>query len=242
MSEDLRRLAVEAARRGAAVCLQKLGESVDVATKSAPGDVVTAVDRAAEEVVRAVLLAARPHDSVLGEELAEHVGSGTLQWVVDPLDGTTNYTRRIPYFATSVGVRSISDGSWLAGAVSAPALGSTWSAAKGAGAQLESNGETVALPISLLQSTVRLVGTGLSYDPGHRRRQLRELNTLMAGYTDMRRFGAAAIDLCLLAQGSLDAFVEDDLAVHDWAAGALIAEEAGAEVMRDSGAVSARWR
>ncbi|MUL84510.1 MULTISPECIES: inositol monophosphatase family protein [unclassified Mycolicibacterium] len=245
MSEQLRRLAVEAARYGAAVCLRHWGKPVEVATKSAAGDVVTTVDRAAEEAVRAVLARTRPDDGVLGEELAEHTGAGPVQWVVDPLDGTTNYTRRIPYFATSVAARSVADGSWLAGAVCAPALATTWSAAKDLGAQVRSGSTETRLPLAMVESSARLVGTGLSYDPGHRRRQLRELGALMAGYTDMRRFGAAAVDLCLLAQGSLDAFVEDDLAVHDWAAGALIAEEAGARVSRPEGrdtALSARWR
>ncbi|MGW0158662.1 inositol monophosphatase family protein [Mycobacterium sp. NPDC003323] len=243
MSEELRLLAIEAARRGAAICLQRLGEPVDIATKGAAGDVVTAVDRAAEETVRAVLLDARPEDGVLGEELPEHTGSGSVQWVVDPLDGTTNYIRRLPFFGTSVAARSVHDGSWLAGAVCAPALGTTWSAAKGLGAHVDSGAGETRLPLSLMTSSMRLLGTGLSYDPGHRRRQLRDLAAAMAEYTDMRRFGAAALDLCLVAQGSLDAFVEDDLAVHDWAAGALIAEEAGAVVSRSpSDGVSAHRR
>ncbi|ODR15997.1 inositol monophosphatase family protein [Mycolicibacterium porcinum] len=244
MSEQLRLLAVRAAQHGAAECLRQWGQSVEVATKSAAGDVVTAVDRAAEETVRAVLLGARPDDGVLGEELPEHAGAGPVQWVVDPLDGTTNYTRRIPFFGTSVAARSTLDGSWLAGAVCAPALGTTWSAAKGLGAQVDSAGDEVRLPLALMETSVRLVGTGLSYDPERRRRQLRELPDVVTGYTDMRRLGAAAVDLCLVAQGSLDAFVEDDLAVHDWAAGALIAEEAGAQVSRPEGrhtVVSATW-
>jgi len=245
MSESLRRLAQDAAERGAAVCLRHWGEQVHVSTKSAAGDVVTAVDRAAEETVRGVLLAARPDDGVLGEELAEHTGTGAVQWVVDPLDGTTNYTRRLPHFATSVAARSTTDGSWLAGAVCAPALGLTWIAAKGLGAQVDSASGRQTLPLPMVESSARLVGTGLSYDAAHRRRQLDELPDLLADYTDMRRFGAAAVDLCLVAQGSLDAFAEDDLAVHDWAAGALIAEEAGAVVIRPGTvgrAVSARRR
>ncbi len=245
MNESLRQLAVEAARAGAAVCLRHWGEQVQVATKSAAGDVVTAVDRAAEDTVRAVLLAARPDDGVLGEELAEHIGSGAVQWVGDPLDGTTNYTRRLPHFATSVAARSVADGSWLAGAVCAPALGQTWSAAEGLGAQVDSGTGGQVLPLAMVESSARLVGTGLSYDAAHRRGQLDRLPALLAGYTDMRRFGAAAVDLCLVAQGSLDAFTEDDLAVHDWAAGALIAEEAGALVIRPGehgGAMSARRR
>lgn len=240
---ELLRLAVRAAQHGAELCLARLGGWVDVATKGAAGDLVTAVDRAAEEAVRTVLLAARPDDSVLGEELPRHDGSSGLQWVVDPLDGTTNFTRRLPFFATSVAVRRGDD--WLAGAVCAPALGTTWSAARGLGAHRETASGREGLPLPMPASSARLLGTGLSYDAGQRRRQVRELSGLLADYTDLRRFGAAAVDLCLVAQGSLDAFVEDDLALHDWAAGALIAEEAGAQVRRSTDrdpGVSAVWR
>ncbi|KUI31828.1 inositol monophosphatase [Mycobacterium sp. IS-1496] len=241
---ELEKLAVLAAETGAGLCLSRLGEPIVVSTKSAAGDVVTTVDRAAEEAVRQVLLDARPADSVLGEELPAHTGTSGLEWVVDPLDGTTNYTRLIPYFATSVAVRRTADGVWLAGAVSAPALGATWSAARGGGAQLRSPAQRAVLPLQLPPTSARLIGTGLAYDPGRRRRQVRELGALLADYTDMRRFGAAAVDLCLVAQGSLHAFVEDDLAVHDWAAGALIAEEAGATVHRPTHGdetVAVRW-
>jgi myo-inositol-1(or 4)-monophosphatase len=241
---DLEDLAAVAAQTGAQLCLRRLGEPITVSTKSAAGDVVTPVDRAAEEAVRAVLLDARPADSLLGEELPAHAGTSGLEWVIDPLDGTTNYTRLIPYFATSVAVRRISDGAWLAGAVSAPALSATWSAARGGGAQLRSSAQRAVLPLQLPATSARLIGTGLSYDPDRRRRQVRELGPLVADYTDMRRFGAAAVDLCLVAQGSLHAFVEADLAVHDWAAGALIAEEAGASVERPTDGedtVSATW-
>lgn len=241
---ELRDLAVAAARHGADVCRRRLTEDDDVVTKGADGDLVTPVDRAAEEAVRQFLLAARPDDSLLGEELPARVGNSGLQWVIDPLDGTTNFTRRIPFYATSIAVRS-GEGTWLAAAVCAPALETTWSAAPGSGAFVETGSAREELPVHLLESSARVLGTGLSYDANHRRRQLRELGGLMVDYTDMRRFGAAAIDLCLVAQGSLDAFVEDDLAVHDWAAGALIAEEAGAQVRRPTdrdATMSARWR
>lgn len=244
-AEELRALAAGAAQAGADICLRRSGQPLVAETKSAAGDVVTAVDRDAEATVRAVIAAARPDDAIAGEELAPQPGAGGLEWVIDPLDGTANYTRRIPYYATSVAVRRVPDGRWLAGAVCAPALGSTWSAAAGAGARVATSGAIHPLPLQLPQTTARLLGTGLSYDAGRRRRQVRELGALLTDYTDMRRFGAAAVDLCLVAQGSLDAFVEDDLAVHDWAAGALIAEEAGAVVSRpDIGrdAMSAHWR
>ncbi|OBB59751.1 inositol monophosphatase [Mycobacterium sp. 852013-51886_SCH5428379] len=243
--EDLRGLAVEAAQRGADVCARRLTTHFTAETKSAAGDVVTAVDREAESAVRDVLTAARPDDAILGEELAPQPGNSGLEWVVDPLDGTTNFTRRIPFFGTSVAVRRVSDGLWLAGAVCAPALSMTWSAVSGGGAQVATDEGVQRLPLGLAPTSARVLGTGLSYDPDHRARQVRELAGLLTGYTDMRRFGAAAIDLCLLAQGSLDGFFEDDLAVHDWAAGALIAAEAGATVSRPGpgrDAMSAHWR
>lgn len=244
-ADDLRGLAVRAAQAGADICLRGSTKAIVAETKSAAGDVVTGVDRDAEAAVRAVIAAARPDDAIAGEELAPQPGTSGLEWVIDPLDGTANYTRRIPYFGTSVAVRRVPGGGWLAGAVCAPALGSTWSAAAGGGARVATAGAIHPLPLDLPQTSARLLGTGLSYDAGRRRRQLRELGALLTDYTDMRRFGAAAVDLCLVAQGSLDAFVEDDLAVHDWAAGALIAEEAGAAVSRpDIGrdAMSAHWR
>ena len=231
MNAELLELTVTAARAGAACCLDGLDGGLQVQTKGAAGDLVTQVDRAAETVVRQVISQARPHDAILGEELASRPGSSGLQWVIDPLDGTTNFTRRLPFFATSVAVRG-AQGEWLAGAVSAPLLGSTWCAARGGGAQLETATGRRPLPLALPGTTARLLGTGLSYDLDRRRGQIGRLPTLLDGYTDMRRFGAAAIDLCLVAQGSLDAFVEDDLAIHDWAAGALIAEESGARVHR----------
>lgn len=244
-ADALRTLAVSAAQAGADICLRRSGKELWAETKSAAGDVVTAVDREAEAAVRAVLTAARPDDAIVGEELAPQAGTSGFEWVVDPLDGTTNYTRRIPFFGTSVAVRSVFDGVWLAGAVCAPALATTWSAAAGGGARVATGGAIQHLPLDLPRTSARLIGTGLSYDPGHRRRQVRELGALLTDYTDMRRLGAAAIDLCLVAQGSLDAFVEDDLAVHDWAAGALIAQEAGAHVVRPGvgrEAMSAHWR
>ncbi|WP_422747541.1 inositol monophosphatase family protein [Mycobacterium sp. WMMD1722] len=243
-ADALRAVAVSAAQAGADICLRRAGTPLAAQTKSAAGDVVTAVDREAEAAVRAVLTAARPGDAIVGEELAPWAGTSGFEWVVDPLDGTTNYTRRIPFFGTSVAVRSLSDGAWLAGAVCAPALATTWSAAAGHGARAATGGAITDLPLDLPSTSARLIGTGLSYDPGRRRRQVRELGALLTDYTDMRRLGAAALDLCLVAQGSLDAFVEDDLAVHDWAAGALIAQEAGAHVARPgagSEAVSAHW-
>lgn len=243
-ADDLRELAVTAAQRGAYVCLRRSQDPVAVETKSAAGDVVTPVDRQAEEAVRSVLLTARPADAIVGEELAPHPGTTGLEWVVDPLDGTANFTRQIPYYATSVAVRRRDDDVWLAGAVCAPAFGSTWSAAAGEGARVESAGFVRTLPLPLIATSARLMGTGLSYDPDRRRRQVRELPALIGDFTDMRRFGAAAVDLCLVAQHSLDAFVEEDLEIHDWAAGALIAEEAGAAVLRPGpghDAMSARW-
>ena len=154
------------------------------------GDVVTAVDRAAEEAVRDALLGARPDDGVLGEELPEHTGAGPVQWVVDPLDGTTNYIRRLPYFGTPVAARSTA--TELAGRRGVRAR---------ARDDLECRQRPVPTSIRVREEGAAAAADGVRLDwwvpgcptiLGHRRRQLRELGTVMAGYTDMRRFGGRA--------------------------------------------------
>ncbi len=240
-----RHIAIQAARAGAAVCLRNFGVVTDAVTKGQAGNLVTAVDAEAEDVVRASIRTTRPADAVYGEELDLVAGQSDYLWVIDPLDGTTNFTRRIPIFGTSVAVQRVSDGQWLAGAVCAPALGQLWSAGAGGGAELVILGaEPQRLPLGIARSSARLLGTGLSYSQDRRDEQIGLLAETMRGYTDLRRMGAAAIDLCLLAQGSLDTFSEDDLGVYDWAAGALIAEEAGARVRRPTdqgGPIWASW-
>jgi myo-inositol-1(or 4)-monophosphatase len=247
---------LETARRAAAAGAAVLGNrdpgvlsraDGGAETKSSGSDWVTEFDLAAEKAVRAVLAARRPHDTVTGEEqgtarVAEPSG---FRWSIDPLDGTTNFIRDIVYYATSVAVAD-ADGVWLAGAVNAPALGREYWAARGGGAwRLDmpraagGEGGLETWPRQLEGPTPgraavgsALVATGFSYDPAVRAEQAEFLPGLMAGFGDMRRLGSAALDLCLVADGTHDAYGERGLNEHDFAAGALIAEEAGCWVRR----------
>ncbi|MTD53993.1 inositol monophosphatase family protein [Amycolatopsis pithecellobii] len=200
------------------------GESVQVDTKTTDTDVVTAVDRAAERLIRERLARLRPADQVLGEEEGGAAGDG-VTWVVDPIDGTVNFLYGLPGFAVSVAAEI--DGVSVAGAVVEPASGRSWTAARGQGAWLDGRPLRVSSPERL---DLTLVGTGFAYDAGRRARQAAVVAELVPRVRDIRRAGASSLDLCAVAAGWLDAYVEHGLHRWDWAAGALIAAEAGAHV------------
>jgi myo-inositol-1(or 4)-monophosphatase len=150
--------------------------------------------------------------------------------VLDPIDGTVNFVYGLPAYGVSVAVQI--DGVSLAGAVANVVDGALYSAAAGYGAHVRRNGATEQLRCSHVDElSMTLVGTGFSYVPQLRERQAAVLATLLPQVRDIRRIGSAALDLCLVAAGRLDAFYEDSLKVWDWAAGALIAAEAGAQVL-----------
>jgi myo-inositol-1(or 4)-monophosphatase len=199
----------------------------DVATKSSETDVVTAGDRAAERLVRDRLAELRPGEPVLGEEGgASGAGDrGGLCWVVDPIDGTVNYLYGYPWYAVSVAAQV--DGVSVAGAVVEPVSGRRWTAVRGEGAWLD--GEPVRVS-SVERLDLALVATGFAYRAERRRRQAAGMATLLGGIRDIRRAGSAALDLCAVAAGWVDAYFEHGLSRWDWAAGALIAAEAGARV------------
>jgi myo-inositol-1(or 4)-monophosphatase len=229
----LLRLAQEAAAAGAAVLAARDAAGLDVSNKGDSGDWVTAFDLAAEAAVRRVITTARPFDTITGEEggtvlPAEPSG---YRWSVDPLDGTTNFIRNIVYYGTSVAVADPA-GVWLAGVVNAPALGRSYYASRGHGAWLEEQGRLTQLAGPLPGRTGQILATGFSYDPAVRAEQAAGLAGFMAGFADVRRLGSAALDLCLVADGTHDAYGERGLNEHDFAAGALIAEEAGCWVRR----------
>ncbi|GAB3142439.1 inositol monophosphatase family protein [Amycolatopsis stemonae] len=200
------------------------GRSVAVGTKSGDTDVVTAVDHESERLVRARLAELRPGEPVLGEEGGGAAGDG-VTWVVDPIDGTVNFLYGLPWFAVSVAAQVA--GESVAGAVVEPASGRVWSAARGQGAFLDGRRLAVSAPDRL---DLTLVGTGFAYSAERRVRQARFGAELVGRVRDIRRNGAASLDLCAVAAGWLDAYVEHGLHRWDWAAGALIAAEAGAEV------------
>ena len=226
-------LALTAAAAGAAVLAGRNAAELDVSNKGDAGDRVTAVDLAAETAVRNVITAARPFDIITGEEggtVLPATPSG-YRWSIDPLDGTTNFIRNIVYYGTSVAVAD-SDGVWLAGVVNAPALGRTYYASRGRGAWLEEKGQRTQLNGPVPGRAGQILATGFNYDPAVRAEQMVSLGSIMEGFADVRRLGSAALDLCLVADGTHDAYGERGLNEHDFAAGALIAEEAGCWVRR----------
>ena len=202
-----------------------------VRAKSTPTDPVTIVDTETERLLRDRLAELRPGEPILGEEGGGvpdgQAGDGRPTWVLDPIDGTVNFVYGLPAYAVSVAVQV--NGTSLAGAVVNVVDGSLYSAAQGHGAHLQHNGVTTPLRCSSVSElSMTLAGTGFSYVPQLRERQAAILAKLLPQVRDIRRIGSAALDLCLVAAGGLDAFYEDSLQVWDWAAGALIAAEAGA--------------
>lgn len=210
------------ARRGAV-------EVADV--KSSSVDVVTQVDRDAESLIRGRLAELRPGDGFLGEESGGGSGTSGLTWVVDPIDGTVNFLYGIAHYAVSIAVveGDADPQSWraLAGVVVNPATGDVFSAAAGAGAHLGERAIRVADAVSLDQA---LVATGFAYRAETRAEQGAAVARLLPRVRDIRRMGTASLDLCAVACGRVNAYYERTLNPWDHAAGALIAEEAGARV------------
>lgn len=194
----------------------------DVATKSTVTDLVTTHDRVAEQVLFQRLTAARPDDAVVGEEGSDRPGSSGVSWYLDPIDGTTNFVYGLPGWATSVAAGD-ADG-MLVGAVYVPTLGELFAAARGRGATL--NGRRIRCS-SATDLGLALVATGFNYTPERRRQQGRVVADLLGDVRDIRRLGAASVDLCHAAAGRVDAYFETNLNVWDIAAGELIAREAG---------------
>ncbi len=224
--DELLDLALRAARAAGRFLVEERPPGLGVAaTKTSPTDVVTAMDRGSEELVVRTLREQRPDDGVLGEEGADAVGSSGVRWVVDPIDGTVNYLYGLPEWAVSIAAEV--DGHVVAGVVAAPALGETWTATLGGGAHLDgrrlSRGPGVALDRAL-------VGTGFSYEARERAVQGALLAQVLPRVRDVRRAGSAALDLCSVAGGRLDAYFERGTHHWDVAAAALVAREAGARV------------
>ena len=208
-----------------------------VQTKSSPTDIVTEMDRRSEALITTRIRANRPGDTVLGEEGGQTAGGpvgdggqpGRVRWIVDPLDGTVNYLYGLRAWAVSIAAEV--DGSVVAGVVEVPRHGETFTAATGQGAWLHRGEAKLALHCSPGVPLDRaLVGTGFGYDPGRRRVQGDVVAALLPFIRDIRRGGSAAVDLCSVAAGRLDAFYERGLNYWDFAAGGLIAREAGALV------------
>ena len=167
----------------------------------------------------------RPDDGLLAEEGSSSAGASGRRWVVDPLDGTTNFLYGLPEWAISVALED-PDG-LLVGVVHAPVTDETFVATRGGGATL--NGAEIAVS-GCYELEMALIATGFSYDSGQRSDQARLLAELLPRVRDVRRAGAAALDLCAVACGRVDGYYERNLGAWDWAAGSLVAAEAGAAV------------
>jgi myo-inositol-1(or 4)-monophosphatase len=248
-ARELLVIAVGAALEAGQLLASKEGRVEVAATKSSPTDVVTEMDGRAEELIRARILVARPDDAILGEEGGQVDGAADApaRWVVDPLDGTVNYLYGLHDWAVSIAAEV--DHEIVAGAVYAPMRGELFTAVRGEGAWLESTrgpaasagpGESVIPDSTFERIPLRcrpgvpldqaLVATGFGYRAQRRTVQGEVVAALLPRIRDIRRNGVASVDLCAVAAGRLDGYYERGLNYWDYAAGALIAAEAGAVV------------
>lgn len=232
MDDATTRLAAEllaVADEAAAVAVERIHTSrpasFAVDTKSTATDHVTEMDRASEALIREVIGRHRPHDTVVGEEAGEAAGSSGVTWWVDPIDGTTNYVYDHPGYAVSVAAAL--DGVTVAAVVADPTHARTYRATLGGGATCDDRPLHLSPARPLAEA---LVATGFSYDAVRRGEQGRAVAELLPRIRDIRRVGAAALDLCSVAAGRVDAYFETGLSMWDLAGGALVAAEAGARL------------
>jgi myo-inositol-1(or 4)-monophosphatase len=224
-TELLLDVAVSVAREAAALALSSRPSAIrDVGTKSSRTDVVTAADVAVEKLVRSRLESLRPGEPVFGEETGGAAAApGQVCWVVDPIDGTVNYLYGLPWYTVSLAAQV--DGVSVAAAVVEPETGREWTAIRGGGSWRDG----VSLRVSAAtQLDMALISTGFAYRAERRAKQAAGIARLLPKVRDIRRPGSASLDLCSVAAGWVDGYVEHGLSCWDWAGGALVAEEAGA--------------
>lgn len=223
---NLRRLAESiATEAGHMVLAGRRGGITDATTKSSATDVVTEFDRASEQFIVARLASQRPDDSIVGEEGTETPGTSGISWLIDPIDGTTNFLYDLPGYAVSIAACDTHGP--LASAVYLPRTNELFSAHRNGGSTLDGHRIAVSGASDLATS---LIATGFSYLPHRRVRQAARVTQLLPLVRDIRRLGAASVDLCYVACGRLDAYFEEWLGPWDLAAGQLIASEAGARL------------
>lgn len=226
LSSELERLAIDLATGAAEVVRAARGNPLAVSSKSTTTDLVTAADRESERWLIEQIARRRPEDSVLAEEGGEQgTAGGGVRWVLDPIDGTVNFVLGLPQYAVSVAAEV--SGVAVAGAVCNPASGELFHARAGAGAFLGPLRLDGPREVPLSRA---VVGTGFGYDPARRVRQAAVVGALLPRVADIRRQGSASLDLCAVAAGRLDGYFEAGLSPWDYAAGALIAREAGCVV------------
>lgn len=232
----LERVACEVALAAGRLVVDERPPELGATAKSTRTDVVTEMDQRSQELLLERLAALRPDDAVLGEEEGGRPGASGVTWVVDPIDGTTNYLYGMPEYAVSVAA-VVGDpavaGAWrsVAAAVLNPPSGELFHAHLGGGARLTGPAGSRPLAVNPVSDLgLSLVGTGFGYAADLRERQARLLVELLPRVRDVRRVGSAALDLCSVACGRLDAYYETGLNAWDRAGGELVAAEAGAVV------------
>ena len=222
-------LAEEVARSAGALLMQR-PDSFTFTEKSSAVDFATQMDQQAESLIVKSLLAARPDDGIIAEEGAAQSSESGITWVIDPLDGTVNYLYGLPGWNISIAAKN--QEGVIAGVVFAPTINSLWKATKGGGAYLNNKAIKCNDPVNL---NLALIATGFSYDLELRKEQGARIQKLIPQIRDLRRNGAAAVDLCYVAMGAVDAYFESSLKEWDFAAGGLIASEAGALISGRTG-------
>lgn len=218
-------VAIDVAELAADYVRSAAGRAATAGTKSSPTDVVTHTDLGSEELIRRELLARSPGSAIVGEEFDDAAGRSNIGWIIDPIDGTINFLYDLAVVAISIAATI--DGEVVAGAVVDVHRREHYSAAAGSGARR--NGSVIAAndTSGLGQA---LIGTGFSYDSDLRSAESDTLTRVLPACRDIRCMGSAALNLCWVGCGRLDGFYERDLKVYDYAAGALIASEAGSVV------------
>lgn len=229
--EELLRIARTVASDVGRFLITDRPKELHASVKSSPTDVVTEMDRIAEQRIIAKISSRRPHDGFLGEEGTSQSGFSGVTWIIDPIDGTTNYLYRLPMWSVSIGVAVGT--TVVAGVVEVPAMGVQYFGSLGKGAWMASQSKTDAQILTCRDSSrlaQSLVATGFGYSEHRRAQQALILTQVLPHVRDLRRSGAASVDLCWVAAGLVDGYYEYGLHPWDYAAGALIAEEAGARV------------
>lgn len=234
---ELEVLAIQSVVRAAVVIRRGAIDPSAIGTKTSQTDVVTQTDLDSEQTVIELLRAATPEAGFIGEESPADSRAARLQWVIDPLDGTVNFLYRVPLFAISVAAAI--EGVFVAGAVLDVPRGEIFAAHKGGGARCGQVGAEITLrsvsaddlrPMvssSCHELSACLLATGFSYDSGLRLQQGHTVSTILGSVRDIRCFGSAALQLCWVADGRIDAYFERDIKIWDWAAASIIATEAG---------------
>jgi myo-inositol-1(or 4)-monophosphatase len=230
VGKELLKLA-ESVARATGSLLMKRPESFTLTEKSSAVDFATQMDQQAEEMIVKLLLEQRPDDGIVAEEGAARQSKSGITWVIDPIDGTVNYLYGLPGWNVSIAAKD-KDGV-VVGVVYAPSINGFWSAIRSEGATYNGNKIKCNDPVLLEKA---LIATGFAYDLNLRNSQGKIMSNLLPKIRDLRRNGAAAVDLCYVAMGAIDGYFEASLKEWDLAAGGLIATEAGAVVSGRAGA------